>query len=225
MTPDIRRIGSANSPLIVIDDFSSDVDAIVDLAAAMAPFPAATRGQYPGLRRIIAPDEPAAAYVSRTLKAVAPLIFAEFGVKRFDVHYASFSMVTTDPAELLPQQRVPHFDSTNPGYLAILHYLRSSLGSGTAFYRQRATGIDTVDEGNVGAFATAADAVSGDLAGYLRDDNDAFERIAMVDAIPDRLVIYPGCLLHSGLVPHDLDLSDDPRTGRLTANLFVQAEV
>lgn len=224
MTPDVRRIGSANSPLIAIDDFSGDVPAIIDMAAAMAPFPPAARGQYPGTRRMIAPGEPAAGYVSRTLKAVAPLIFAAFGVKKFDVHYASFSMVTVDPAELLPQQRVPHFDSTHPGYIAILHYLRVSPDSGTAFYRQRATGIDTIDEGNVGAFAAAADPVAAASSGYVRDGNAAFEQIAMVEAIPDRLVIYPGRLLHSGLVPRDLALSDDPRRGRLTANLFIQAD-
>ncbi|QDZ08307.1 hypothetical protein FPZ24_13140 [Sphingomonas panacisoli] len=225
MTPDIRHIGSANSPLIVIDGFSGDVEAIVDQAAAMAPFPAAARGQYPGLRRIIAPGESAAGYVSHTLKTVAPLIFAEFGVKRFDVHYASFSMVTVDPAELLPQQRVPHFDSTHPGYIAILHYLRTSPESGTAFYRQRATGIDTVDEDNVGAFAAAADEAAAGSAGYIRDSNEAFERIAMVEAVPDRLVIYPGRLLHSGLVSHDPNFSDDPRVGRLTANLFIQGQM
>ena len=46
----------------------------------------------------------------------------------------------------------------------------------------------------------------------------------MVEAKADRVVIYQGSLLHSGIIPPDMPLSDDPRVGRLTANLFVQAQ-
>jgi len=38
----------------------------------------------------------------------------------------------------------------------------------------------------------------------------------------DRLAIYQGCLLHSGIIPPDMDFSDDPRRGRLTANIFIK---
>ena len=44
----------------------------------------------------------------------------------------------------------------------------------------------------------------------------------MVEGVPDRLVIYRGNLLHSGIIPTDMPMSDHPRTGRLTANLFVK---
>jgi len=39
--------------------------------------------------------------------------------------------------------------------------------------------------------------------------------------VADRLVVYPGSLPHSGMIPADMAFSDDPRTGRLTANFFV----
>ena len=62
-------------------------------------------------------------------------------VEGFDWIEGSFSMVTAPPASLSPAQRAPHFDAVDPGYLAVLHYLSDTSGSGTAFYRQRSTGI------------------------------------------------------------------------------------
>lgn len=43
----------------------------------------------------------------------------------------------------------------------------------------------------------------------------------MVEGKIDRVVIYRGSLLHSGIIPPGAELSSDPRYGRLTANLFV----
>jgi hypothetical protein len=40
--------------------------------------------------------------------------------------------------------------------------------------------------------------------------------------VPDRLIIYHSTLLHSGVIPPDMNFSADPRQGRLTGNLFVR---
>ena len=37
----------------------------------------------------------------------------------------------------------------------------------------------------------------------------------------NRLVVYRSHMLHSGRIPPGAELSDDPRRGRLTANIFV----
>jgi len=42
--------------------------------------------------------------------------------------------------------RIPNFDSTDPNYLALLHYLRVPPDTGTAFFRQRSTGIERLTE-------------------------------------------------------------------------------
>ena len=42
--------------------------------------------------------------------------------------------------------------------------------------------------------------------------------------MPDRLVIYRGALLHSGIIPNGMKFSADPRQGRLTANLFIRIQ-
>ena len=49
-----------------------------------------------------------------------------------------------------------------------------------------------------------------------------FEQIGAVEAVADRLIIYQGSLLHSGIIPPDMPFSADPREGRLTANIFVR---
>jgi hypothetical protein len=224
MTPELRRVGVGQSPVVVVDDFSGRLPAIVDLAAAMAPFPRIAGNYYPGVRRVIDEhDEAAFAYVSETLRSVAPFIGGAFDVDAFDLIEASFSMITAPPATLTPAQRAPHFDSTDPDDIAVLHYLSDTPGTGTAFYRQRATGIEMVDEANVSRFvATAKRDATARPAAYINGTDAYFEQIGAVEGVPDRLMIYRGNLLHSGIIPLDMSMSDNPRTGRLTANLFVK---
>lgn len=220
MKPALRRIGESRSPLVVVDDFSGDAAAAVTTAAALAPFPGARGSLYPGLRRVIVDaDADASDYVQRTLEAAAPFIAGAFDVDRFELIEASFSMVTARADRLAPAQRAPHFDSTDPDYLAVLHYLSDTAG--TAFYRQRATGIEVVDETNKAAFIGAAQRGAA-AEGYIRASNASFEQIGAVEGSRDRLIIYQGCLLHSGIIPPDMTFSADPRHGRLTANFFVQ---
>lgn len=224
MTPTLRRIGSHDSALVVADAFVGETGAVIDAAAALAPFGRAKGSYYPGLRRILGErDRAASAYVRQTLEACAPLIGGAFDADGFDLIEASFSMVTDPPAALAPAQRAPHFDSVDPDYIAILHYLGGTEDSGTAFYRQRSTGIERVDAGNVAAFVGAAKRESGALAGYTSGTNAQFDQVAAIEGRRDRLIIYQGCLLHSGIIPPGMPLSDDPRRGRLTANFFVRA--
>lgn len=221
MTPQLHRFGNSQSPVVTLDDFSGDPAAIVEIAAALAPFPAEQGTYYPGLRRIVTEaDGPAFAYVEAMLEAAAPYLGGAYGFTAFDLLEASFSMVTATPEALTPPQRVPHFDSTDPGYVALLHYLSDTPG--TAFYRQRLTGIETVDERNLGSFIHAAKRESATMTGYTSGSNQHFEQIGAVAGTLDRLAIYQGCLLHSGIIPEGASFSDDPRRGRLTANIFIK---
>lgn len=226
MKPELRRFGASQSPVVVIDEFSGDLQAIVALAQAFAPFPSSEGNFYPGLRRTIGEADAAAnAYVDRMCTEAAQFVAGAFDVDGFDLIEASFSLVTTPPAELLPRQRAPHFDSTDPKYYALLHYLNVPPDSGTAFYRQRSTGIELVTQANVAAFVHAAQRESVSQPpgpGYLSGSDASFEQIGAVEATPDRLVIYQGSLLHSGIIPAGMDFSADPRRGRLTANLFIR---
>lgn len=226
MNPELRRFGDSQSPVVVIDDFSGRCDEIVRIAQALGPYPNAAGNHYPGLRRFITEaDDAANAYVDRTCEAAARFIAGAFDVDGFDLVQASFSMVTLRPSELQPVQRAPHFDSDDPKYYALLHYLRVPAGSGTAFYRQRSTGIERVTPTNLARFVETAKADAARLdadSGYIRGSDAFFEQIGAVEAVPDRLVIYQGSLLHSGIIPDGMSFSTEPRLGRLTANLFVR---
>jgi hypothetical protein len=220
--PALRHFGSGQHAVVVVDDFSGDPKAIVDLAAALAPFPSTASGYYPGVRRVITEaDVDAFAYAEGVLRDAATFIGGGFDVDRFDWIEASFSMVTAPPDRLAPAQRAPHFDSPDPNYLAILHYLSDTPG--TAFYRQRATGIELVDAANMDAFVSHARQAAATAQGYISDSDMHYEQIGIVEGVADRLVIYRGALLHSGVIPSGMDFSADPRCGRLTANLFVMA--
>lgn len=227
MKPELLRIGNSQSPVVVIDQFSGELDRILEIAHALAPYPA-EKTLYPGLRRIITTaDEAADAYVVDSCQRAGQFIAGAFDMESFDLLEASFSMVTTRPSALSPPQRAPHFDTTDQKHLALLHYLRGPAGSGTAFYRQRSSGIERVDEANVEQFIRTAKADASRLrpdSGYIRGSDDFFEEIGAVEAVPDRLIIYQGCLLHSGIIPAGMNFSPDPREGRLTANLFVRGE-
>lgn len=225
MRPELHLFGNSQSRVVVVDEFSADIGRILEIAEKLGPYPQ-HKNYYPGVRRIISrSDDAADRYVVETCQRAAQFIAGAFEIDRFDLLEASFSIVTTPPPALAPAQRAPHFDTTDQKHLALLHYLRVPPASGTAFFRQRATGIERVTEGNLEQFVRAARADAARLppdAGYIFGSDDFFEQIGAVDAVPDRLVIYQGSLLHSGIIPPGMNFSSDPRLGRLTANLFVR---
>ena len=225
MKPELRRIGNTQTPVVVIDDFTGSLERILEIAEELAPYPRHTN-YYPGLRRIFRPADTAAnAYVEETCERAAPFIADAFDIDGFDLVEASFSMVTLKPAELTEPQRAPHFDTTDQQDLALLHFLRAPPNSGTAFYRQRATGIERVTEFNVSAYVPVAEVQIPQLpvdSGYFHGSDEFFEQIGAIEAVPDRMIIFQGSLLHSGIIPPDMPLTGDPRHGRLTANIFIR---
>lgn len=225
MRAELRRFGKEQSPVVVIDEFSGRLDEILELADALVPYPRLAGNYYPGLRRIFTPGDSAAnAYADRLCEEAGQFIAGAFDFDQFTLTEASFSIVTTLPSDLSPAQRAPHFDSPDPNYLALLHYLRVPEGSGTAFYRQRSTGIQRVTEQNLSRFVATARREASLLphdSGYIHGSDPYFEQVGSIEAIPDRLLIYQGSLLHSGIIPPAMRFSTNPREGRLTANLFV----
>jgi hypothetical protein len=224
--PELRRVGTSATPVVVIDEFSGRLAELIDIAAGLAPFPYHRENYYPGLRRIIMEADSAAnSYVERSLNDAAQFIAGAYDVDGFDLLEASFSMVATDPSKLMPAQRAPHFDTTDPKHYALLHYLNVPADSGTAFYRHRATGVERVTADNIGLYVPIVRDQAASLpadSGYILGDNEYFEQIESIEAVPDRMLIYPGSLLHSGIISPGMNLSHDPRVGRLTTNFFVR---
>ena len=224
MQPHLHRAGIEKTPIIVVDDVVDNPDALVDYAASLAPFPPVEGNHYPGLRLPL-PDEPIVAdYLSAVCRTLARLMGSAYGIRNFAVHSASFSIVTKRPSELGPQQAIPHFDSADPLFFAVLHYLSHHDGSATAFFRHARTGFETLTPQRAGPYGQAREkdkATYGTAQGYMCGSANGFEEIGRVHARYNRLVVYPGNMFHSGILPDGYDFSPDPRRGRLTANIFL----
>ncbi len=219
-------IGAEKNRVIVIDDFLDDPHSAVDAAAALAPYDPEKATYYPGLRRLITPaDRAADAYVTEVLEKAAPFIGGGFDADSFDLTEASFSLVTHRPETLKPVQRLPHIDETDPHFLAVLHYLTPMEGTGTCFYRHRATGFERISPDREALFsATVAEESAQPLSrsGFIGESDALYEKILHIEGRFNRLLIYQGALLHSGFISENFAFSPDPRTGRLTGNLFVR---
>ena len=219
------RIGEEQTPIIVIDNFVQDPERIVELAVEMAPFPRQEGHYYPGRRRRIIPqDGESFEYVQAVCQAIAPLMQQVYGLPGYDILDAGFSLMTLKPNELQPLQTIPHFDHHDANGYAIIHYLSKNPGGGTAFYRHDRTGFETLSEDRLAAYSEGRDKdkqAYGISFGYHSGDRSGFSELAMVEARYNRAAIYPGNLLHTGILPENFNYSPDPRAGRLTANIFV----
>lgn len=212
-----HSVGHGGEPVLVIDDALADLhwwqsDAVAGCFQPVGPY-------YPGTRAPM-PTTATEALVS----ALAPHIAALFGVMPpiFENYY---SLVTTKPGALLPIQRLPHFDGVERDRLAILLYMSGCGAGGTAFYRQRSTGFETIDAGRYAQYeaALSRDVALHGLPGaaYIAGDSSMFECIGTCQARPNRIVVYRGHLLHCAAITRPDLLTDDPSTGRLTANIFL----
>lgn len=221
MKVEAHEVGRSKSKVIVVDDFLTKPQDAVDAAVALPAFPPEDRTAYPGTRHQIGPGDKASSYVVDILKTAAPLIQSHYDADNFRVFEASFSLVTTPPEKMSPRQRTPHYDWDDPNYLAILLHLHHVPHTGTAFYRHVASDLEHVSKETAPEFRKL---VQAELAGISPAPvNSAhYEKIFQVEGHFNRLVIYQGCLIHSGYFSPDFNYSGDPRTGRLTANIFIQ---
>lgn len=226
MEVEVHEIGRSKSKILIIDDFLTDPQGAVDAAAALPPFPAEDKTAYPGLRHQIGPGDKASVCVMAILKAAGPIIQNHYGVDNYRVFEASFSLATTLPQDMSPRQRVPHYDLDDPNYLAILLHLHHIPHTGTAFYRHVASGLEYLSRETVPEYRKLMQAELAENdpppVSSAGQPNANYEKIFQVEGRFNRLAIYQGCLLHSGYFPPDFNYSADPRTGRLTANVFIQ---
>lgn len=219
----LEHIGAEREPLLILDDMIASPDALIRIAAEDAAFgdPAAGENFYPGLLAPAPLD-----YVGGLARALDPLIREAFDLAEVRLGRAScnFSMVTLAPDRLTLAQRLPHVDTVDPLQFAILHYLCDPRLGGTAFYRHRATGFETLQPERLVRYRATLDAelsASPPAFTYMGADTPQFARTRLVEAAFNRVIVYRSRTLHSGHIPAPTALSPDPRVGRLTANIFL----
>ena len=217
---EMRRFGRGGHPLLIIDDFLLSPEDIVDFAAHVAFGPPRVPA-YPGVNA-----EMPEGYLQAVFHALRPSFARGFGLTpETPVHVTGFLALATLPLEQLqPRQRIPHYDFVVPGNLAVLHYLGHAPGGGTGFFRHDATGFELIDAARRDTYADHVErelAEAGDrLNGFTGPSTPNYTLIDSVDAKFNRLIVYRSACLHCALFD-GAQLSDDPRTGRLTANTFV----
>lgn len=221
--PDIRVVGDERTPVIVIDRPVVSTDSLVRDARQHSGFHLDRRFAYPGLRAQL-PDD----YVDAMVPALVTLLREIYEIPAAYEHrliHRVFSLITTPPEDLAVLQRIPHFDTLNTYYFATVHYLGPGTHAGTGIFRHRPTGFERISEARYQTYVQAAEqhmkANGLPPAEYIKSSTDHYELIDEIEYEPNRLVIYPGNLLHSGLIRPERDVSPNPSQGRLTANLFI----
>lgn len=216
--PQLLYVGREKVPVLIVDDYVADLDAIVSRARALSPYPQAT-GPYPGERHFLKPgDSLMAGYVGPMLNILAPLISDAFEADILGAISASLARVTTRPEKLTRYQSNPHFDDTSGKMIAILHYLTPTMG--TALYRHRATGLERITEDKLSYYLTSIEHL-GARKNYICGSNDDYEMTAAITGHPGRIAVYPSNALHSGMIPPD-HFTDQGCQERLTTNVFIR---
>ena len=218
MRATFETIGAEAQPLVILDDFAADPDALREqaLAAAFAP----ALNHYPGIRAALPGD-----YLSAQLPVIEAAVRQAFGrTGPVSVIDASFSIVSTPVEALTIAQRLPHIDAFTADRIALIHYLSPAASDGTAFFRHRATRFETIDEQRRDLFfrhlETELRHAGPPPAAYIAGDTPLFECVRRVEARYNRALLYRSTNLHSGAIAANATLSGDPRSGRLTVTAF-----
>lgn len=220
--PEIIYLGQEKTPLIMIDNFALDLSAVRQYALKSC-FTQQSETYYPGQRAVLPK-----AYVAASLNALYQLIYQVYQVPeklRLKPQMLFYALITQPEHSLAPLQCMPHFDTSAPYYFALLHYLNDSPHGSTGFFRHKPTGFERVtDQRRQEYFQSAQRFIDNHGAPPQRYQVQSSEHYELYYQIPyqaNRLIIYPGHLLHSTLVDINTDIDSSAVTGRLTANMFV----
>ena len=220
--PSFGQVGNEKIPVLIMDQFMANLNDSLLSNRSDLTFDAFDT-YYPGIRA-----ELPQAYIATVAIAMMPLIRQMYSIPahlNMEFYPSYYSLVSKRPNELSTLQSVPHIDGTQLHRYALIHYLNPAPHGGTAFYRHKPTGFERVTAEQEDQFWNSFDAYHEQHgepeSGYIDSSNEHFEKIGEVPYEQNRLVLYPGNLLHSGSIIAEKDIDDSPLTGRLTANIFL----
>ncbi|MEN0036948.1 MAG: DUF6445 family protein [Cellvibrio sp.] len=222
LTINTLRIGTHK--ILVIDNFLKQPQLMVEYAtqSQFSLYPGyANKKGYPGIRAAAPSD-----YSYDLTVLLEPIIKKEFSVpENLDIRKSVcvYSLMTMRPQDLGPLQRTPHFDASTPHHIAVLLYLCDEQHGGTAFYRHTTTGLDQITEDTRENYLDIYyEEINSKRPkpGYAKESSELYEKIGMVTAKFNRLVIYKGSMLHAPYIDTAVSIDQNPKTGRLTVNTF-----
>jgi|SaaInl5LU_22_DNA_1037371.scaffolds.fasta_scaffold00401_10 hypothetical protein len=220
--PYLRYVGQEKTPIFILDNFLQNLSqSMLQNLEQLVFEPSNTF--YPGIQAKL-PDK----YILTVANAIVPLLYKiyeipiDYKVTFFDSYY---SLITSEPRSLSIEQQIPHFDGTDKYRFALLHYLSEKSHGGTAFYRHVNSDFERINEFREVEFLRLVSHYYKNNPPkeqrYINDNNTQFTKIGEIPFVQNRLAIYPGNLLHSGLINPSTDIQESPASGRLTANIFL----
>ena len=218
---------SENEFCIVVDDFLTDPDMLVEFASRHPGEFSHPNIGYPGVQLRVNDDAMKDIYrfVRSKLSKLYGFMRGQIGIRSL------LSMLTLPPDELSLMQRICHIDHnpdpTRGKFAALLYLFNDERLGGTSFYRWK-------DEKLVwkGLEILRSDARKGEEflkqhfetfrepPRYMTESNEIAELLYTVSPRFNRFVFYSGDLPHSAAITAPELLSDDFKKGRLTLNLF-----
>lgn len=217
------HVGNELEPIVIVDNLLKFPEALIQLAETGYPFQKDVKDFYPGIRKPLVPVY--AEHIYRHLMETLWTFFSSKATMNIKLLSSVLSLTTTSPKDLRPIQSVPHFDSFLANNIAGVHYLCDAHFGGTSFYRHNSTGFETIDAQRIQQYAPTLKREvmqsSTESFNYINGDTDIFTRIASIDAKFNRAIFYRSNILHSGNIQTNAGLSENPRTGRLTANTLI----
>ena len=223
---EVVRIGRGDIAVTLIDDVLADPQGVASLGYAQS-YAEDRSNLYPGMRAPL-PESSSTALCAW----LTPILQYNGVLQASQVIYRAssfFSVVTTASKDLLPIQRIPHYDSTDPQLLAAVIYLCDTRFSGTSFYRHRRTGYEAITAENQDNYRIALD---NDLRKYgapdkeyMNGDTFLFETIFSTPLRFNRAIVYPGRALHAGNIARQLSPPRDQAEWRLTITTLLHTAV
>lgn len=144
--------------------------------------------------------------------------------------YSRLSIVTAQPDELGPYQRICHRDrfTRDPDQCfaaSVLYLFENSQLGGTSFFQPKIS-----DEEINALFSPQSpwhhmspvevSTALGTPTGYSTTSNNYFDLLLTVPAAFNRVIFYDGSIFHTGHITQPELLVANPRQGRLTLNGF-----
>lgn len=222
----LLQVGDEKTPVIIIDDFLvTTSQAIKEAVHSKYLAGKAHNNYYPGVCSPVGSD-----YGMAVLNAIAPIFYQALKVPRELTLYPKdgrYSLLAQEEKDLDLLQCIPHFDNNLKYSFAVMHYLNAGDFGGTAIYRHKPTGYENITEQRKPHYLAQAQAFINTNGNpqqkYFTDSTSHYELIEVIEYKANRLVIYPSTLLHSAYIKQPLhDVNNDPKTGRLTANIFIE---
>lgn len=216
------KIGADQQELVRVDNYMQGANALKQDAIARNNF-AVADSFYPGIRMAISDT-----YIVALVKNFHGIIQDFFGLdlRKIKKAVSAYSIVTYAPDQLKLMQRIPHFDAPSRDSLAVIHYLCDAPDSGTSFYRHNATGYEYINKDRIGNYEKSIverfQNPTDQPTHYICGDTEDYSEIASHSAVYNRLLMYRGSSLHSGIIRPGYNFDPSPETGRLTVTSFIE---